>query len=137
MLFSLTSWGTVQLTEVIWTVLGVLGGYITWLNATDAKRYIDALRAIDGNTLKMHQQMQVIAVGHYREEMLRLIKFVIITSVGIAAMFSPPADPARPISALSLTVTLGFFGLVITMLVASLLDKRQRELMYDLYKDSG
>lgn len=123
------AWGDVALTELVWTILGIIGTFITYDNMRDARKYIEAVEKMNGKNLVNYRMLTVIAFGHYRDEMFRLIKFAAITAAGVALMLTPPADAKQPISATQVVVFIAFFTLEITMLAASALDRRQREIM--------
>jgi hypothetical protein len=123
-------WHTASLIEVLWTMAGLIGAYMTWGNLQDTRRYINAIRKRNGT--KIGKEVRIIAYGHYRNEIIRIISFVIITSVGAAAMLTPPAVPHQPVTPVSLVVTIGLLLLTALLVAASFMDRRQRDLLLHL-----
>jgi hypothetical protein len=124
MLAVATSWGSVAVTEVIWTLLGVFALTVSAPNMVEAYKDLVALNFTSANGV-----LRVVALGNLREELLRVAKATVITGIGVAAMFTPPANPQQPISGLSLIVTAGLFVLVALVVAGSVSARRTRALV--------
>lgn len=124
-------WGTVSLVEIIWTLTGLFGAYFTWSNLNDSKKYVKAVSAMNGERLVLARELRIIAFGHYRNELLRLAMFAIIITIGIAAMLTPPAVAHQPVTPVAIAITMGLLGITALLVIASFLDRRQRDLMKD------
>lgn len=113
---------------MIWTVIGLIGMYFGWSNLKSSRADIEAIDEMNGNALKQHRVMRILAYGHYRNDLFRFSKHIVIAGVGILAMITPasPGTTASP-TLTSLIVTGGFFTIAILIVIASALDKRQRE----------
>jgi hypothetical protein len=109
--------GNASLVEMIWTLIG-LGGI-----------YTKALRKMNGKTLAAVRRMRVIAYGDFRNEVFRTAISSIFIVVGIAAMLSPPTSNTARVTATSVAITLGFFGIEMLMVIASALDRQQRRFL--------
>lgn len=120
-------WGTASLIELLWTLTGLVGIYLTWANLQDARQYITALEKVNGQ--KSSKEVKIIAFGHYRNELFRIMMFLVVTGIGVVAMLTPPAIKNSPVTPVSIAITLGLFTLTALLVMASFLDKRQRELL--------
>lgn len=126
-------WGTASLIELLWTLSGLVGVYLTWGNLRDAKLYITALRHHSRkNGIKLRRETKIIAFGHYRNEIMRMWMFGIITMVGAVAMATPPAVKHAKVTPVSLAITLGLLAITGILVTSSFLDRRQRDLVLAL-----
>lgn len=131
-------WGTASLIELLWTLSGLVGIYLTWGNLRDAKLYITALRNhTSKNKLKLRRETKIIAFGHYRNEIMRLWMFAIITLVGAIAMATPPAIKHPKVTPVSLAITVGLLAITGILVTSSFLDRRQRDLVLALDDGEG
>jgi hypothetical protein len=121
--------GNASLVEMIWTVIGIGGIYYNIYNLRDALAYTKALRKMNGKTLAAVRRMRVIAYGDFRNEVFRTAISSIFIVVGIAAMISPPPSASSRVTATSVAITLGFFGIEMLMVIASALDRQQRRFL--------
>lgn len=118
---------------MLWTLIGVTGGIFGIQNLKDSKKNIDALLALNGKNIEKYRPLRMLAYGHYRNDLFRLSKLFTITTVGVIAMLAPPVTKnAQPISPVGVAITVGFFLIAIQVLLASILDRRQREAMENL-----
>lgn len=86
----------------------------------------------------MHREMQIIAYGHYRNNLFRFSKLLIIFMIGILAMILPPSKPgASQTSPTAIVITVGLFAIVVLLVMASALDQRQREVLEDVIEDEA
>lgn len=125
--------GNASVIEIMWTLTGLVGIYITWSNLKDSRKYVTALRRMNGTNLKAMREMRIIAFGHYRNEVLRIALFGIIIAVGVAAMITPPATSNQKITPVSIAITIGLLAITAILVAASFLDRRQRDLMMEEY----
>lgn len=121
-----------SIVEIAWTLLGLVGGTIAWGNVRFSRRDIEALRVMNDRTIEMHRAMMIIAYGHYRNDLFRLCKHCVIFFIGLAAMATPPQLRSQPVSTVGVIITAGLFTISILLVLASTLDRRQREAMEDL-----
>jgi hypothetical protein len=84
---------------------------------------------MNGKTLAAVRRMRVIAYGDFRNEVFRTAISSIFIVVGIAAMLSPPTSNTARVTATSVAITLGFFGIEMLMVIASALDRQQRRFL--------
>lgn len=80
---------------------------------------------MNGHTFGKYQSMKILAFGHYRNDLFRLAQYLIITMIGLLACIFPPTLS----KAVGLVVTGGLFTIVLLLIMSSILDHRQRELM--------
>lgn len=124
-------WGSASLIEATWTLTGLVGIYLTANNLRDARRYITAIgRAYEQVTVT--DEMRIIAFGHYRNELLRLWMFLVVCGIGIVAMITPPSNRHQPVTPVGIAITLGLFTITAALVLASFLDRRQRDLLINL-----
>lgn len=118
---------------MIWTALGVAGMWIGWRNLSDSRKDIEALAHANGEkNLQTFPIMRVIAYGHYRNDLFRFSKHVTITAIGVIAMTIPQVPNADPVTPTGLVLTIGIFTIVMLILLASTLDRRQRDSITDM-----
>jgi hypothetical protein len=116
---------------MVWTTIGLIGMNFGIRNIISSKRDIAALRKMNGHNVAKYQPMKIIAYGHYRNDMFRLAKHGTITMIGILSMIIPPTS-AGTITPVGLVITVGLFTISIMLVMASALDRRQREVLEDL-----
>lgn len=129
MLAVVTHWGNASIIEMIWTAIGVVGVWYAQHNIRDARKYIVALEKLNGDKLPEHEQLSIIAFGHFRNEILRMAVFAVICMVGVLAMITPSASGSMHVSTTGLIVTFGLFTIGVLEIIKSALDKRQRQLL--------
>lgn len=112
---------SVAITEVIWTLIGLVGLYVTARNFRSAKRSLTAYKLSGYNGAGL-----MLANAHIRRETMRILIEGSVTGIGIAAMFAPPANPAQPITATGVIVTMGLFIINAATTLDSILDRRIR-----------
>lgn len=116
---------------MVWTLLGVVGLYFGVRNLRSSKRDIDALQKMNGHTFAQYQVMRVIAYGHYRNDLFRLAKHITILAIGVIAMILPNPQSTR-VSYTGVAITGGLFTIVLLLILASALDRRQREALEEM-----
>lgn len=122
--------GSASAIEIIWTLTGVAGIYFTLDNLKDARLSITAIRKMNGHNLSSAPELSIIAFGHYRNEVIRMMMCGVIVAVGIAAMITPPiANAPKHTTPVSLAITIGLFMLTALIVSSSFLDRRQRDLL--------
>ena len=115
---------SVAITEVIWTFIGLVGLVVTIKNLNDA--YGSRARYIE---LGFNGAGLLLAAAHIRRESMRILIEASIAGIGIAAMLAPPANPAQPVTALGVIVTMGLFIINAATTLDSILDRRIRKLL--------
>lgn len=115
---------TVSVVELVWFLIGVTGLVVSWANLIDCWRDTVALNFSGRNGL-----LRLAAQGNMREETLRVAKCVTICVIGVAAMLTPPASGARPITPLAIFLTFGLFVLGVLIVIGSIAARRTRVLM--------
>jgi hypothetical protein len=113
---------------MLWTLIGITGASFGVMNLRESLKDIHAIEALNGNRLPQHRVLSVIAYGHYRNDLFRLAKQVTIIVIGVIAMIIPPQNPKDPVTPVSLIVTGGLFTIAMLLVLASALDRRQREI---------
>lgn len=129
MQFSYINYGTVNVFEIIWTLIGVVGLYYCMKNIRDVNRSIHALHEMDGKTFEAWNRMQIIAGGHFRNEVFRILISSMFIAVGTIAMLLPSVTPHKPVSPLMVVISLAFFVIEAIVVSASVMDNRQREIL--------
>lgn len=122
-----------SLVELVWLLLGCVGVYFGWANLRDSKRDLDALHTLNGGNLAKYQIMQLIAYGHYRNNLFRLAKFCTVLAIGLIASVLPPTKPGStngPI--VGVVITGGLFTIVLLLVMSSILDRRQRDAIKEI-----
>lgn len=130
------SWGTVAITEIIWTLCGVVGLSFSHKNLKEIRLSQRALYRLNGNKIESIHILKIIAFGHYRNEMFRVGKASLIVISGVCAMIIPPANPDVPVSPLQIIILCAVFGIALQIVMASALDARQREILRELSVES-
>lgn len=126
--------GNASLLEMLWTLFGLIGVVIGWSNLENSRHDIQALRDLNGHTLKAYTEMRIIAYGHYRNNLFRFSKHFVVLLIGVISMALPPTSFGHngKVTPTGIVITVGFFIIVVLMLMASALDQRQREALEDV-----
>lgn len=127
-----------NLLEIIWTSIGLVGIYLTWGNQQSTRKELHALRRLNGGHLSKYGVMRVIAYGHYRNDLFRFSKCLVIVAVGFTACIlpPPPTTPSGPATPVGVAITLGFFAIEVLVVLASALDARQRDYLRGLSREA-
>lgn len=121
------------LIEMLWTLIGVIGMYFGVHNLSVSRADIKRLQEMNGNRLAAHDVMRVIAYGHFRNDTFRLAKHSTITMIGLFSMLLPPAPgTSSHVTPAGATITAGFFTISILLVLASALDRKQREALEEM-----
>lgn len=122
---------------MIWTAIGLIGVGFGWSNLRFSKRYLDALEVMNGKNLSQHRIMKIIAYGHFRNDLLRMFALLTITFIGIFSMVvpSPETTNGHHITFSGIIVTCGIFAITVEIIIASILDKNQRDAMEEMFTD--
>jgi hypothetical protein len=119
--------------EMVWTLIGLIGMYFGISNLHWSNNDLRALKALNGGNVKRFTIMRVIAFGHWRNDLFRLMKQLTITVIGVIAMILPtPPRQTTPITPVGVLITGGLFTISILIVMASVLDRRQREALEEL-----
>jgi hypothetical protein len=116
-----------SLVEILWMMIGLTGMVIGWSNLADSRENLKALQTMNGNNIASHRVVSVLAYGHYRNDLFRFSKHTMIALIGVISCIVPPSTRTQPVTATGLIVTMGLFYISIALLMASTLDRRQRE----------
>ena len=114
---------------MIWSVAGIVGCIIGYLNLRESQKTIDALRKLNGKHYLQYNTMQILGYGHYRNDLFRLAKHGVVLLIGVIAMVLPSPNPHEPVTPLGVAVSVGFCTIVGLLILASALDRRQYEIM--------
>ena len=119
---------------MIWTLLGGFGLYFGWVNLRNSRRNLEALHEMNGQTFATYRIMRVIAYGHYRNNLFRFAKHLTVFAIGIVSMLLPNfkvtgtgGHSQNIVSYTQVVVTGGLFTIVLLLIMASVLDRRQTE----------
>lgn len=118
---------TISLTELLWTVFGLVGLFITVRNLEDVTSiYLlvkdELKRGSDGDWI-------AIALSSVRQEALRVLIMIVAVGIGVGAMLIPPANQDIPISQLQIIITVGIFLIVAITILQSYLDRQVRDFL--------
>jgi hypothetical protein len=108
-------------------MLGATGTYIGRMNLRESKRDLDSVRASRSDMNGRFEIMLIIAYGHYRNDLFRLSKHITVLGIGALACLLPTSPPRQVVTPTGLVVTGGLFTIVMLIILASVLDKRQRD----------
>lgn len=89
---------------------------------------------MNGHNLSYYRQLRIIAYGYYRNDLFRLAKQLTIVVIGILAMIIPNTHHTGNYNPEAVVVTLGLFTIALLLAIASMLDRRQREVLEDTEK---
>jgi hypothetical protein len=120
------------LIEIFWTVIGLIGMAASYENLRYSLDDLKALRAMNGHNMARHRDMRVIAYGHFRNDAIRFGQTLTITVVGVIAMCLPSTQQSSPVTPTGLIVTGGLFTLVLLTVLASVLDRMQRNAIEEM-----
>lgn len=114
--------------EVIWLVMGLAALYLTSNNLRDVSKTLYAVELADVDPYEK-QRLRVIAQGHFRNDLIRMMKSLNIVAAGLIAVIAPPITPTSQLTPVGAAVTIAIFNLALLLVVASFLDRRQRRMM--------
>lgn len=106
--------------------MGVIGVYFGYRNYRSSKRDIYMLHEIrKGGSVEHYRALRIIAFGHYRNDTLRLAKHSVVLAIGIISALLP--NPSSRSTPTQIVVTVGLFVIIVLLILASALDRQQRE----------
>lgn len=115
------TWGTVAVTEALWS-LGALAGLAIILWAYhDARCDLAHLRRRGLNGAR-----ERVARGNVRDESMRVAIMLVFLSIGMVAMGQPSANPDTPVTALAWVISGGLMlceGLLVAKAIANRRDR--------------
>ena len=113
--------------------MGAIGVYLGWGNLKESNKDVQALHKMNGNRLGRFRVMRVIAYGHYRNDLFRLAKHVTVLVIGVMACVLPKArGTSNQLSPTSIVITVGLFTILLLIIMASALDRRQRDAVEEI-----
>lgn len=125
-LIEVPSWGSANLIEIIWTATGV--GMIA-ISLYALPRVVGDYVIVKRIPGHYSTARTLLARGHIRREMIRLIQGLIVFIVGIYAVIQPNITPGPVVvTPFALVLTVGILALGALSGLQSLLDQRQRTL---------
>lgn len=108
--------------------MGCVGTTIGWGNLKESKADLDALHKMNDDNLGRYRVMRVIAFGHYRNDLFRLAKHISVLAIGLLACVIPPMSSTQHgVTPTGIVITGGLFTIVLLLIMASALDRRQRD----------
>jgi hypothetical protein len=124
LLIPVPQWGTASLIEIIWFVVGLCAFIFSMVAmpkvVTD---YVLSRDAADRGS-KVGKARLLLARGHVRREVIRLIQSGIIMGIGAYALVQP--NLFTKITPSGLILTIGLVALAVLVAFQSLLDRNQR-----------
>lgn len=115
-------------------MIGVVGMFLGRVNLKSSRRDIASLENQNGHSLEQYDQMRLLAFGHYRNDLFRMCKHTTITLIGVLAC-SFPSTTTQPVTPVGLVITFGLFIIAVFLVMASFLDRRQREAMEERFRN--
>jgi hypothetical protein len=118
--------------EISWAIIGAVGTWIATRNLQSSRRELERVEKANGNRFKGDfDSIRILAFGHYRNDLFRLGKHMTILLIGIISCISPAVNSQSQgqVSATQIVVTLGLFMIALMLVMASALDRRQREFL--------
>lgn len=118
--------------EIAWTVIGLVGVFVGYGNLSKSAFNLKSLKTMNGHSIERFTELRILAAGQWRNDLFRLSKSSIITCIGIVACVTPPVSNTAPtISPVAVAVTIGLFAIEILILLASIMDRMQRDMLYN------
>jgi hypothetical protein len=111
---------TADLAELLWALGAALGLLFSVMMVGQTFGDLDALRLT-----KRNGRLWTYAVQAFRNEALRALRLLIYVSIGIVALFTPPAA-LENVGTLGVVAALGLFGTSIITVLSSVFDFRDR-----------
>lgn len=113
---------------MLWTGIALVGLWIAITEGVKARRDVRFLISHDFNGRR-----KIVALGHYRREVLRAVTQLLFAAAGAAAMLRPQSPEPQEAGRFMI------IGLLITastlVVVNSLLDKRDRQKLIDYWRN--
>ena len=128
-LIAIPTWGSINLLQIIWTAIGVVGFVSVIPGFRDILKNMDAIFVENTQYFKTPAERQaalIITKNYIRHELLRAFEMLLIILVGIIAMTTTPAPRAVYVTLTGLFITIAFFGIAGSAATHSMLDYRQR-----------
>jgi hypothetical protein len=127
-------WGDATLLEILWLVAGSIAAIFTLLNIADSWKDHQLLKLIrtDPSVHDLQYEMiRVSANGRIESQVSRLAIALLIVATGIVGVITPnPLHGGTTATGLAVTVALVLIGAITA--ARSMLDYRQRNLLYDM-----
>lgn len=129
--------GRIAIIELIWTVIGLVGLSVNYLNWQDARKDLQLLII-----LKKNGWMKKIAKSNIGSNRWRCVMNISVMIAGIVAMTQKPVKPAAPITITGIIITLALFVIVIVSIINPVQERRLRhglmsESHHDVTKESA
>lgn len=115
------SWGTLNVLELLWIVIGLTAFYPAQRNFRQALTDRRAILMAD-----LNGDLEELVSVTVWEEALRVAKSGVIVGVGVVAALTPP-PPRQPITYAAVAVTVGIFMLGLLIMAGSLVAGRRWE----------
>lgn len=120
--------GRIAVIELIWTVIGLVGLSVNYLNWQDARKDLRLL-----NILKKNGWMKRIAKSNIGSNRWRCITNIAVMTAGIVTMTQKPLKPASPVTVPGIIITAALFVVVIASIINPI---QERRLRHDLMSES-
>lgn len=128
-LIAIPTWGSINLLQIIWTAIGVVGLVSVIPGFRDILKNMDAIFVENSQYFKTPAERQaalIITKNYIRHELLRGFEMLLIILVGVVAMTTTPAPRSVYVTLTGLFITIAFFGIACSAAAHSMLDYRQR-----------
>lgn len=110
-----------------------MGMYFGYRNLASSRADIARLHKLNGQTFAKYQAMRVIAYGHFRNDLFRMSKHVTITTIGVISMVLPQSPgTTNHVTNSGIVITGGLFTISVLLVLASALDRKQREALEEI-----
>ena len=120
------AWGSVTIIEAIWLLTGISAMFFTAAHIRPL--YDDWVAArLDGRP-----EIQLVAAGYLRREVIRFLQGVCLMSIGLYAAASEPAIGKNVVTPVGLVLTMVLFLLAVLVSVQSWWDWRTRHELTNL-----
>lgn len=127
---------SVAVTEVLWTLWGILGSLYVFKNLKVTINVSDEVKIYYKDDPHLVEYMAA-AEKDVRHEVLRLIKTGIVVVSGILAMIAPPANPQVPVGSVQIIIVVALFVIVSIVVLQSFLDARYRKAVEEVRRNNN
>jgi hypothetical protein len=124
LLIPIPQWGTASLIEIIWFAVGLCAFILSLVSTPKVLTDYGISKEAPDRGSVVGEARLLLARGHVRREVIRLLQSGIIMSIGAYALVQPNVFTKITVSGLILTA--GLVALAVLVALQSLLDRNQR-----------